>query len=148
MAPFTGSYYFFGNPPVSNLINSLDTDGFTIGTGYGVNVAGATYHYVALNNLPGTLEFGTYVGDSTDNRNITGLGFKPKELWIIPNNSPNYYEAILRKPDSLPGDSTLFFDNRPNEADKVQALLINGFQVGTSARVNQSGRVYQYIAFY
>lgn len=148
LAPFTGSYYFWGSPPVNNAINSLDPDGFTVGTAYGMNNAGAIYHYVALNNLPGTLEFGTYIGDGVDNRNITGVGFKPKELWIIPNNSPNYWDAILRKPDSLPGDDTMFFDQRPNESDKVQALLINGFQIGASSRVNQSGRSYHYVAFY
>ena len=60
-----------------DFIQALQPDGFQLGTENEVNANGTTYHYAAWEAIPGRMAVGTYTGNSTDNRSITGVGFRP-----------------------------------------------------------------------
>jgi uncharacterized repeat protein (TIGR01451 family) len=62
---------------VTGRISSLDFDGFTVGTNGSVNRSGTTYYWTAMLEVPGQLQVGTYTGNGSDNRSITGIGFTP-----------------------------------------------------------------------
>lgn len=95
---------------------------------------------MARSNLQ--IKVGTYTGDGTDNRNITGIGFRPK--MVIVKGEAN--KAMWRTNHNR-GDSSMYFaGNTANAADCIQELLNDGFQVGTDAKVNANGTVYYYIA--
>ena len=62
----------------SGLIQSLDADGFTVGTDSRVNSFGVTYYWTAFEEFPGELKLGTYSGDGNDNRSVPGVGFQAR----------------------------------------------------------------------
>ena len=127
-------------------ISAMGTDGFTIGNDARVNSNGGTYAYVAWNEVPGKMDVGTYSGDATDDRDITGVGFQP-EYAFVQRNATGY--NALHHPASLgtSTDSTLFFDARGVFANYIQALQSDGFQVGQQANVNVSGATFVYAAW-
>ena len=65
-------------------IKSLDPTGFTIGTNPAVNTNGAPFYWIALKAAPGELLVGSYTGDGTDSRSITGVGFQPDYVMLLP----------------------------------------------------------------
>ena len=103
MAPTTGS-------PTS--ITALGADGFTVGDSATVNANGITYHYVAINDVAGIADIGTYTGNNTDNRNITGVGLSPAYVSLRANDTAAA-RTTSHRPSSLAGDATMFFTNRP-----------------------------------
>ena len=72
----------------SNLVQSLDENGFTIGTDNRVNQTGTTYHWVAFEAAAGQLTVGTYGGNGTAGTSVTGVGFQP-DL----RHSPAHYQC-------------------------------------------------------
>lgn len=88
------------------------------------------------------IKVGTYTGDGVDDRNITGVGFRPD--LVIVKGGANI--ACWRNKFNR-GDSTMYFaGNTANFADGIQEILNDGFQVGTDAKVNANGTTYYYIA--
>ena len=55
-------------------ITAFTATGFTVGASLHVNNSGRVFHYLALSATPGEIVVGSYTGNGTDNRNITGLG--------------------------------------------------------------------------
>jgi hypothetical protein len=124
-----------------NLVESLDANGFTIGSDLGVNGSGDTYYWVAMK--AGTaLVLDTYVGNDTDNRSITGVGFQP--VWVATFGDGN--DSIFR-PATLAGDASYRFVGAAKLTDRIQALESDGFQVGTDPDVNLTGVTYHYLAW-
>ncbi len=124
-------------------IQSLDPTGFTIGTHATVNQAGRIYRYVAFRAAPGNLKVGSYSGDGvTDGRSITGVGFQPEYVVILPESS---FQAVHRS-SLMPGDLTHNFEAQ-GFADMIQALETDGFQVGLDPHVNAGSVTYHYAAF-
>ena len=107
--------YLQASGPVPDLIQQLLPAGFEVGTGGDVNGAGVTYHYVAAKNTPGRFKTGLYQGDSTDNRNIAGVGFQP--VYAIAKMTGGVQAAAAR-PASLAGDRSLF-SSRPPRARRT-----------------------------
>lgn len=126
---------FGAEAPAGNLIQSFMSDGFVLGSNDRVNRIGTTYHLLALHDDPNQTASGSYVGDATDNRNVSGVGFTPDVIWLKPHS----IWTAAQRPDGLAGDRTALFAATPHEANNIQALLPDGFQVGTSNRTNQSG---------
>ena len=122
---------------VSTRIASLDADGFTVGNANETNRSGNTFHYYAFNNSPGSVDVGSYTGDGADNRNITGIGFRPGYVSIRSDNTATARRGAHRF-TAEPGDHSFLFDGvaLPN---LIQDLLDDGFQVGTDLTVNQTG---------
>jgi len=126
-------------------IESLDTDGFTVGyhSDKAVNKNGDTYYWVAIKEVSGLSKFGSYTGDDVDYRSITGVGFQPDYVMVFPDANSN----SVHRMSSMTGDATMRFDASGFSSDKIKALESDGFQVGRDVLVNAPGVVYHYAAF-
>jgi hypothetical protein len=142
----TSSFGFGSDTGTANVLNSLDADGFTVGSAAEANAAGATYHYVAFNSVAGSVTKATYAGNGSAARNITGVGFQPDYVMVRANDT-TAAKSGRHRPASLAGTSSQFWSNLPNDTTGIRALLVNGFQVGNDASVNAVGATYHYIAF-
>jgi len=141
---------FHSAPEVAGYITDFQADGFEVGADPFVNYydgakeEGGVYHYVAFRDVPGHLQFGTYIGDDSDDRDVTGVGFQPDYVWIKRSSAES---GAVHRASSLAGDATLHFGNQANGSDEIQALLPDGFQVGANPAVNFNGDTYYYVAF-
>jgi hypothetical protein len=146
---FTGmstSFKFGSVTGTSSGIDSLDGNGFTVGSAAETNTNGTTYHYVAFNQVAGSIKRGTYTGNAQDNRNVTGVGFQPDYVMVRPNDTATARKGRHR-PAALGGTSSQFFTADANDALGIKALQSDGFQVGTDGSVNANNVNYHYIAF-
>ncbi|MEZ5384331.1 MAG: SdrD B-like domain-containing protein [Prosthecobacter sp.] len=135
------SLLFTGGSAATNLVTGLTSTGFQVGSGS--NSGSTVYHYVAWKPLDGITATGVYEGSGTDNRNINDVGFQPSFLLL---NSYSTGAAVMR-PDSLTGDLSLFGTSTSSTSNNIQALLTDGFQVGSDSRVNGSGVSNYWAAF-
>jgi hypothetical protein len=82
---------------------------------------------------------GSYVGNGTDNRNITGVGFQP-DLVIIKGNVSGILPsrvAVIRT-SSMPADRTKqLAEDAATFSNGIQSFSADSFQVGNDARVNE-----------
>jgi hypothetical protein len=87
---------------------------------------------------------GSYTGNATDNRSLTGVGFQPDVVLI---KSASTGIAVLRT-SSMSGDNTKpMTGTTALTANQIQALGTDGFTIGTDAAVNANGTTYYWIAF-
>ena len=105
-----------------------------------MNANGVANHFVAINDVAGITDVGTYTGNGTDNRNITGVGLSPAYVMTRLGNTSGPPEDGVHRPSSLAGDASMFFDDTANAANRVQALQADGFQLGTDVAVNENGK--------
>ncbi|KPJ51425.1 MAG: hypothetical protein AMJ38_00550 [Dehalococcoidia bacterium DG_22] len=135
--PWYGSF-------VTTAITSLDADGFSVGGHALANSNGLTYYWYAWKAEAGLVATGTYVGDGTDNRNITGVGFKPALVHVLRDCSSDF---TLTRLSSFEGDTTvrLSYTIAP-DPNCIQALHGDGFQVGTNQSVNMDTVTYYWVA--
>ena len=124
-------------------ITSFTADGFTLGSDAEVNQIGQSYHFITWNEAAGLMNSGFFMGTGEDDRDITGLGFEPEYVLMKIAD----IEGGLHRPASLEGDATLEFRNVNNVANGIQALLPDGFQVGSLTSANEAGRVLYWAAF-
>ena len=66
----------------ANNIQSLDANGFTVGTDTAVNENGTTYVWTAFKASAGVLKVGSYTGNGTT-QGITGAGFSPELVYVL-----------------------------------------------------------------
>ena len=133
--------YKINNPGGAvNRIQDFTSDGFQIGSHNNVNDAGVSFHYIAF-KASSSIEVGSYMGDGSDDRPITGLGIRPEFVRV---KSDSGSDAVWR-PDSLSGDATLAWDSGASP-DRIQDLFNDGFEVGTDASVNTAATTYYYLA--
>ncbi|NQT82938.1 hypothetical protein HQ563_07940 [bacterium] len=133
-------YTFGTSAGASNSITSLGTNKFTVGST--LNTTDVTYHYVAFKPVSGKMTLGLYLGNGQDNRQISGMGFQP--IYVIIKCNDN---KTAHRPSSLTGDKYLAFDTSSFLSNGIQALLTDGFEVGTSTTVNQDFQLCHYVAF-
>jgi uncharacterized repeat protein (TIGR01451 family) len=139
------SYDFDNSNGDQNHIQGMLADGFQIGNHSDVNHNGDAYHYVAWKAVPGRMAVGSYVGLGTDNRPITGLGFRP--AYAVVKSRGGWY-AVHKPVSTGPAtDNTLFFNQNANEANLIQALQADGFLVGSHPRVNGPGDTIYWMAW-
>jgi len=86
---------------------------------------------------------GTYVGDGTDNRPITGLGFTP-DLVVVKATTTG--QAVARTA-TMTGDVSKQMGDGTLLNNSIQSMDPSGFTVGTSALVNATGTTYQWVAW-
>ena len=105
---------------------------------------------VQLGNLPGAagveaFKEGTYTGDGTTGRAITGLGFRPKVVVIKADHATNGHAMWLSDTMSTSNNVT----NSVESADIV-SLDADGFTVShlasANGRTNESGKTYYWYA--
>ncbi len=122
-------------------VQSLDADGFTIGTNVQVNSSGISYSWISFKAQANFLTVGSYVGDGADNRSIGGVGFQPE--WVVVMSAGA--SRALHRSSSMVGDISNYFSASGSGANLIQALEPNGFQLGDSPEVNGAA-TYHYIA--
>jgi len=145
----SGSFTFTLGLGEADKISAFLADGFRVGWSPEVNRNGTTYHYIAWNEVSGKTAVASYTGDGTDGRSIA-VGFTPEYVIIRGDYYSSPYGSYnVHHPASLgaTADSTLTFVSQPSLSNAIQALETNGFQVGTSYHVNNSGSTYYYVAF-
>ena len=126
-----------------NHIQALNTTGFEVGTDSRVNENGKSYYWIAFQATPDIMKVGSYVGNGTDDRSITGVGFQPDCVIIL----PDYTNYATHRTSAMSGDKTFKFDSTMSRTNIVQALESDGFQVGTDTYANGDGNTYHYIAW-
>ena len=122
---------------------SLDIEGFTVGSDVGVNQFGVTYYWTAFLETPGQMEVGSYTGNSTDNRSLTGIGFQPGYMMVMGSGATSAVQRYAAEA----GDASLFFQTGAEVTDRIQSLESDGFQVGSSNEVNAASATYYYAAW-
>ena len=142
----TNTFDFEDDKGIADRITSLDADGFSVGANDRVNRSAETYHYIAVNEFAGSTDVGTYSGNATDDRSITGVGFQPEYVMVRANDA-----ATNRKQNhkfvSQTDPNASFFRAEAAYATGVKAFLSDGFKLGTDGSVNASGVTYHYLAF-
>jgi len=128
------------------LTTPVPYDGFRVGSHERVNKDGVVYHYVCWANIAGQQKFGGYVGDGLDNRNVTGLGFKP-EYVIVRNVSAGKHARHRTASIDNTVDESMYFSEKSNNDDRIQQLLDDGYQLGTHDEVNKAGELYESLAW-
>jgi uncharacterized repeat protein (TIGR01451 family) len=144
-SPMLESYSFDSTTGQTNHVQGMVADGFQIGNDYDVNHSGYVYHYVAWKAVAGRMAVGSYVGLGNDNRAITGVGFRP--AYVVVKADDNYSAAHKPVSTGPSTDATLLFSLIANEADNIQELQADGFEVGRAARVNSFNRHVYWMAW-
>ncbi len=126
----------------ANQIQSFTSTGFTIGTDPDVNETGAgrKFHWVAMQAGAGVMKVGTYTGSGTASQTITGLGFTPVYVLVIPED----IEYVIQRSVTMPTVWSMGFSSEAWDTN-ITALRADGFVVGT--RLNTSSVVYHYVAW-
>ncbi|MEY2640997.1 MAG: hypothetical protein RL150_390 [Candidatus Parcubacteria bacterium] len=126
------------------LFQTLDATGFTVGLSN--NTSTGIYYYVAFKEVSGFMDVGTYTGNATDNRSITGVGFKPDWVFLKNANAGTPVAASFSQKEMY-GDSTGLFTAAQNISDSIQTLESDGFQVGANSSSNGTTNTVHYAAF-
>jgi hypothetical protein len=150
MATNVGNYFITTAESTNGaLFTSLDATGFTVGSTNNTN--GGTYYYVAFKAVAGVMATGSYTGNGTDNRDITGFGVGATPNMVLLKNTSSGTAANRQARMSLTdlyGDHAHRLDSAAaTTVNTVQALATNGFQVGTDVTSNESGATVHWIAF-
>lgn len=145
MAGDATGYFAAAGGLQANFIESLDADGFTLGDSATVNQNTFVFHWQAFRDVGGAdFAHGSYVGNGGDDRDVVaGLPFSPA-IVVIKRDGPS---MGVWKPSSLAGDSALYFTAAAAGADRIQALNVDGFQVGANDEVNAAANDYYWFAF-
>ncbi len=134
----------------TSAIKSIDTNGFTLGNNAAVNTNAEDFYYFALKNCQ-NFSVGTYDGDGSDDRSITGVGFSPNALIIKRGGtaSGNGANSSVIRTNTMIGDLAGVFSNSALAANYIQSLITDGFTVGTNAVSNENAAplAYHYYAF-
>jgi len=129
-----------GTTAGTNFIQSLTATGFQVGTNGRVNTNGTRYDWVAFEAAEDAMQVGTYVGNGST-RSVSGVGFSPEYVMVLPAGNGR---AVSR----ATGQTTSFqFDSDTGSAARITSLDADGFSVGSSTDVNNSGQVYHWIAW-
>ncbi len=131
----------------TNHIQSLDTDGFTVGDDADVNTANIMYHYVAFSGsdctATGTFCVGSYTGTGAA-QSITSVGFQPDV--VLTKRSGNRRAAW--KSSAMAGTTSARLNGGADFATNgITSLDATGFTVGTRNEVGLNGVTYYYFAF-
>jgi len=130
-----------------NYIRSFAATSFDVGATD--NASAGVFYYVAFKATAGGMSQGTYAGNATDNRNITGAGFQANLVMVKNATSATAAsrEPVMNRAESYGDNSTYVGVATANLVNAVQALQSDGFQVGTAAQTNETGATLYWVAF-
>ena len=126
----------------ANYIQSLLSNGFQVGTNTEVNTNGTVYDFIAIKASDGFVKVGSYTGNGTSGRSVTGLGFSPATVFVMNGTTQ---EAVYSQQEGV--GYTTNFSNGSAFTGGILSLTSGGFTVGTDARVNATSNTYYYVAF-
>ena len=130
-----------GNAVGANRIQSLDANGFTVGTDNNVNQNTITYYWVAFKAAPGQLKVGSFAGTNPA-QNIAGVGFSPVYLMVISEGAFNVVQKSVFMAANFSEDFIAL-----GYTDAILDIQADGFRVGTNDIVNVGGTVSHYVAW-
>ncbi len=88
--------------------------------------------------------YGSYTGNATDGRSITGMSFQPKVV-IVKSATANTSNI---RTNSMPANNSKDLSSASAFISTgIKSFLSNGFTIGTSATVNTNGTSYNFVAF-
>ena len=125
-----------------NFVQGVGTNFFQVGTGLNANTR--TYIWAAFRHKPLVIASGTYIGTGADNREIADTGFLPGVVSLKDWSAGVSGPAVRTGLDN--GDSALLIQSTFG-ANVIQKFIVNGYEIGTSAVANTSGRRYAWFAF-
>lgn len=137
---YTGdlSDFFAATAETTGVVQSLDSNGFTVGTNAATNTSGQLYRWFAFK--AGTnFDVGTYTGNGTTGLQV-GAPFWSDAIWIKRSTAV----AGVQRPSTLAGNTAQYFANTANAANLVTEINASGFTVGNNTSTNASGGVYRY----
>lgn len=94
------------------------------------------------------VQTGYYIGDGTDNRAITGVGFQP-EMVLIKDDGLEGDNGVLYKTSSMASELTLSIAETDASltTNHIQSFNSDGFTVGNDADTNTDNSHYFWVAF-
>ena len=122
---------------------SLDGDGFTVSQDPDVNATGVRYDWIAVRAAPGAFALGSYGGDGGAGSTIGGLGFRPAWVMVFGDTAVGGVQRF----DTQPTGWSLPFDSAGAVTGAIDSFTVDGFTIGSSARVNAAGVAYDWVAF-
>lgn len=134
----------------SDAIQSLDADGFTVGTDADVNTENIRFVWIAFRGSDctstGTFCVGSYTGNGTSQSPSTG--FQPNYVGIKRAGSASSSTGVF-KTSSMATNTTQTYDanNEVTNNTLIRTLDATGFTIGSGARVNTSTENYWFFAF-
>ncbi len=146
--PANTSEYF--NSTAANttgfLIASMSSTGFNIGSSNNTN--GSTYYYFAFKSGGGVFNEGSYTGNGLDNRDLSVTAYKPNFVLVKNSGSltANSRRSVFSIKQNYGDQSNYTVDGVASAADMIQKLNTDGFQVGSTANVNESAISHYWIA--
>lgn len=124
---------------VANRIQSLDGNGFTLGTDVTVNRSGTVYFWTAMRTHPASSAIGTYSGSGSA-KSVSTVGFQPHFVAVF---SAGAHIAVQR----FTGMSrTYAWGSNTGVTTGITGFSGSGFSVGTDSSANASGTTYHYLA--
>lgn len=144
MPPSLSRFLGGSQGPGNNAILTLDALGFTVGDNTHVNDPGSTHYWMAFSGGAAALSTGTYVGDGSDNRQISSPGFEPDLVIVLADASGTLPKARL---STMADDSAFPFGTGALTTDALQRFVPQGFEVGTHSSVNRAGTTYWFAAW-
>ena len=121
----------------SNYIQSLDAQGFTVGTN--LNTNGAVYHWIAF-GAGDNIDVGAYNGNGST-QTVSSVGFSPEMLWAMSGST-----QTARWESSLSSSTFDFYTGTYGTAG-ITGLTSDGFSLDSTAAVNASATAQYYVAF-
>jgi hypothetical protein len=133
--------------PVTGILTSYDSDGFTLANNTLVNTSGMQYYWTAIAGSGTELAVGNYLGNGIDNSTpISGLSFQPSCVFIRRRNLTTAF--VTMKHSGMSGDSAYFLGNAASTTSNViQAFNPTSVELGTNGGVNGAGASYDWVAF-
>ena len=140
--PMTGGVALTGS---SDLIQSLTSDGFTLGASAPVNSSGVSYSWIAFRSGNNVLKVDKYTGTGVANTQQVPATFQPEYVAVFPAAGADAaartpYQRYAGMLSSFPFGTGAAGANRINSLDAA-----GGFTAGTSA--NAIGVEYHYVMF-
>lgn len=121
--------------------------GFSVpgpGTADPLNSDGVAYFYASICGDSTEVFSGSYTGNATDDRSITGVGFQPDMVFI---KRANTVVGVIYRSTTMSTNNAFDLGGAAGAGgNTIQDFETDGFQVGTSGAVNASGATYNYVA--
>jgi hypothetical protein len=133
----------------TDVIQSLDSDGFTLGTYADVNGAGVYFSYMAFDGSDctssGTFCVGSYSGNGSTPRSLTVTGFQPNLVVIKRSGATT---GVFMTSDMGANTTQLWSAaNQDTGGTMIRSLDATGFTIGNAANVNTNANTYWFFAF-
>jgi len=130
----------------ANLIQSVGSGSFQIGSGLEVNRDTYLYQVLVIeDNGEDDFDCGSFTGTGSDHDESVALGGDTPDL-VFAKNSTGGESGVFRS-SSFTGDNTSMMMAYGFQADYIEELKANAFNVGTSSKVNENGVTIYYAAF-